>query len=145
MPRRLPTAALAPAALAALAALAACDDDALAPEDRGPVLCSGEIALTVAPGAAPTFSWAPACGISSLTVRPVTALGLMEPPVWSFDMPFNRAVAPDVRYGVVPARATGGPASVPALVRGARYRVDARSLVGGDVLVASGTIEFTAP
>lgn len=144
MPRCRPTAALVPAAPLALAVLAACDDDALAPEDRGPALCAGDIALVVGAGAAPTFSWAPACGISSLTVRPVTALGLMEEPVWSFGS-LDRAFGPEVRYGVVPAGATGGPVSVPALVPGARYRADAYGLVGGDMLVASGTVEFTAP
>ena len=131
-------------AAAALLILAGCDDDALAPGDRGPALCSGTIALAASGGATPTISWTPACGISSLAVRPATALGLTEQPVWSFGTPMNGTVGPGVRYGVVPAGATGGPDQAPALSRGTRYRVDVLSLVGGDGLVASGTVEFTA-
>jgi hypothetical protein len=106
--------------------------------------CNGTIQVTVQPdGANPTFDWAPACGISRVTVTRVSAQP--DDPltiVWAFTVPESSPIAPTIRYGTAPSGATIT-VQPKALAVGVQYRVEVSQTLGGDVLTASGNTVFT--
>jgi len=105
--------------------------------------CVQNVQVAVATGTTPLFSWAPACGISSLSVEtvPSSAGGAVET-VWAFLVPENNPVGPGIRYGEAPSRANVSVAPRP-LIAGTKYRVRVVQTVGGDGLLGSGEAVFT--
>src|SRR5512132_510559 len=93
--------------------------------------CMQDVQVAVLTETTPLISWAPACGISSLSVEtvPSSAGGSVET-VWSFYVPENSPVGPGIRYGQSPSGANVSVAPHP-LVAGARYRVRVLQTVGG--------------
>src|SRR5689334_13388045 len=89
--------------LALLSGLLGCHDA------TAPAACDGKLDVLVSPGATPTFSWSPKCGISELLVfkepAPFTA-GEYEFLVWRFTVPELTPIGPGVRYGNAPRGAT---------------------------------------
>jgi hypothetical protein len=114
-------------------------------EPEFPNPCAEPITVQVRVGSEgqPSFRWSPECGISALVVNTVPAPGAQETTVWSFRVPEQSPLRPDVTYGNAPGRATvwTGPQQ---LVPGTRYRVHVRMTVGEDVMIASGETTFTA-
>lgn len=107
-----------------------------------PAPCGGDIAVSVATGATPRFSWAPDCGVSLLAVTTVpTAAGDHGRTVWGFTVSERTPLGPSVTYGVNPPGATVWSAPEPLQI-GDSYRVYLAYTVGGDVLVASGETTF---
>jgi hypothetical protein len=104
--------------------------------------CVQNVQVTVAPETNPLFSWAPACGISFLSVVTVPSSGAGVETVWSFSVPENNPVGPRIRYGQAPTGAAVSVAPRP-LVAGATYRVRVLHTVGGDGLLGSGETVFT--
>jgi hypothetical protein len=105
--------------------------------------CAQDVQVAVARGATPLFSWAPACGISSLSVETVPATsGGSAATVWAFTVPENNPVGPAIRYGQAPSGATVWFAAQP-LVAGTSYRIRVVQTVGGDGLLGSGEAVFT--
>lgn len=109
----------------------------------GPHACAQNVQVAVITETPPLFSWAPACGISSLSVEtvPSSAGGSVET-VWAFFAPENNPVGPRIRYGQAPSGANVSIAPRP-LVAGTTYRVRVVQTLGGDVLVGSGEAVFT--
>jgi hypothetical protein len=105
--------------------------------------CVQNVQVAVATGTTPLFSWAPACGISSLSVEtvPSSAGGSVET-VWAFFVPESNPVGPGIRYGQAPTGANVSVAPRP-LVAGTNYRVRVQQTVGGDGLLGSGEAVFT--
>jgi hypothetical protein len=125
-------------AVALAIALASCQQTA-APRVNP---CDGSINVSVALGAQPTFAWAPACGISGLTVTALpTNTGEQETVVWGITASEQYPVGPPITYGIKPrfADLRTGPQ---ALVSGRTYRVTVRYTVGGDVVTAGGSLTF---
>jgi hypothetical protein len=105
--------------------------------------CAQNVQVAVVSGANPVFSWAPACGMSSLSVETVPAgAGASVQTVWGFTVPENTPVGPGIRYGQAPNGANVWFAPEP-LVTGTSYRIRVTQTVGGDVLVGSGEALFT--
>jgi hypothetical protein len=105
--------------------------------------CAQNVQVAVAGGTTPLFSWAPACGISSLSVESVpSSTGGDVQTVWAFSVPENSPVGPWIRYGHAPGRANVWFAAQP-LVAGMSYRIRVVQTVGGDVAVGSGEAVFT--
>ena len=120
------------------ATLVACMDPTKHPDG-----CRGTVDVVVGqPGAGPpVFGWAPACGISSLTVETVPAAGGAGIIVWQLTAPENAQIGPSVLYGRIPRGAAEAHAAQP-LLSNVTYRLTVSSTVGGDVLAGSGTITF---
>jgi hypothetical protein len=133
---------------AALVALA-CTETTTPPEmelaspDGG---CSGKIDVHVSFSAngAPSFDWAPRCGVSWLTVQTVPPMGAMPVLKWAVSAPELSPIKPVIDYGVRPA---GGnvQTSPTALSAGVTYRISVDQTVGLDVVVAHGDRTFTIP
>jgi probable HAF family extracellular repeat protein len=103
--------------------------------------CTGPVALTVSAGTTPTFSWTPACRVNYLNID--TADGAQE--IWSIgsddgELASYNTIAPGVRFGVVPPRATQIDPLVP-LVPGTAYKVFVafRLADGGDEFAGEAT------
>ena len=78
--------------------LAACSSDPTSP--GGPVPeCTGPVTIEVSSGTTPTFDWSPACRLFFLIVE----LGADDH--WLVITDSTNAIAPPVRYGVLPAGA----------------------------------------
>jgi hypothetical protein len=105
-----------------------------------PAACDGKLDVLVSPGATPTISWSPSCGISALEVfsepAPFTA-GEIETPVWAFTVSELTPIGPGVRYGSTPRGANVSKAPQ-ALLPGREYRVLVMYTVGGDGVSAMG-------
>jgi hypothetical protein len=108
-----------------------------------PQACAQNLQVAVGDGTAPLFSWAPPCGVSSLSVEtvPPATRGNVET-VWAFSVPENVPVGPGIRYGHAPDRANVWFAAQP-LVAGRSYRVRVTQTLGGDVVVGGGEAVFT--
>ena len=79
-------------------AIAACSSDPTSP--GGPLEdCTGPVSIEVSPGTSPTFDWSPACRLFFLNVE----LGADD--LWLVISDSTNAIAPPVRYGVLPAGA----------------------------------------
>lgn len=105
--------------------------------------CVQNVQVAVATGTTPLFSWAPACGISSLSVETVpSSTGGSVETVWAFSVPENNPVGPGIRYGQAPSGARVWLAPQP-LVAGTSYRIRVMQTVGGDGLLGSGEAVFT--
>jgi hypothetical protein len=104
--------------------------------------CVENVQVAVITETTPLFSWAPACGMSRLSVEtvPSTPAGSPET-VWAFFLPENAPVGPTIRYGQAPSGANVWVAPQP-LVGGTNYRVRVMQTLGGDVLVGSGGAVF---
>lgn len=120
--RRVPLSLL----LASLAALAACDDDPTGDDDA---LCRGNVSVSVSGGTTPTFTWSPACRVSSLQVQ--TEAGAE---VWFIESS-GEGIASGVTYGTVPAGAVQD-APATALVNDTSYDVIVFRESGDDVVIA---------
>ena len=107
-----------PSPLAALscAMLLGCSDETN-PSDPPPV-CTGPVTIAVSSGASPSFSWAPACRLFFINVE----LGATDQ--WSIISDSTNAIAPPVRYGVVPAGAQQSSSEVTPLQLGQTYDVN---------------------
>jgi hypothetical protein len=89
-------------------------------EMLGPETCLDGVSFEVGPGTEPTFDWRPACGVNGLTVRTIES---QSATVWGLSSPgTSNALRPRVRYGQVPAGATGLEPVGP-LARGSNYRL----------------------
>jgi hypothetical protein len=104
--------------------------------------CLRDVQVSVIPSKTPIISWAPACGMSSLSVVTVpSSPGGSVETMWGFSVPERSPVGPVIAYGSTPP---GGTGSVPReLVAGTVYRVRVVHTVGGDGLLASGERVFT--
>jgi len=117
----------------------ACTDAPIA--SNAAALCSGLVQVSASDGTTPLFRWVPPCGVSYLSVTPVTPTDALEPPIWSVEVPESAPARSGVRYGQTPR---GGRTlrSAARLVRGATYRVSVISTVGGDVRLGGGETVF---
>ena len=105
--------------------------------------CFQNVQVTVVTETTPLFSWAPACGISSLSVETVpSSAGATVETVWAFFVSESNPVGPGIRYGQAPGRANVWVAPRP-LVAGTNYRVRVQHTVGGDGLLGHGEVVFT--
>jgi hypothetical protein len=79
--------------------------------------CHGNVEVTVTPGPAPVFNWAPDCGLSFLTVLD---RGDQSQGYWdvSAASPENTLVPP-ITFGVTPKGASGQPPNQPLRAGGA--------------------------
>jgi hypothetical protein len=104
--------------------------------------CNRDIGVTVSPGAVPTFSWTPNCGISMLVVTRLPATGRpTEETMWGFTVPERSPLGPGIRYGEAPLGVNVW--TPPQLLQvGATYRLRVMLTLGGDVAVASGERTF---
>ena len=110
---------------------------------KGPQGCLQNVQVVVSNDATPVFSWAPGCGMSSLSVETVpSSVGGPVQTVWGFSVPENNPVGPAIRYGQAPRGATLWSAPQP-LVTGTRYHIRVAQTVGGDGLLGSGEAVFT--
>lgn len=119
---------------AALEPAIACDADQL-------------VAVSISSGASPVFSWAPACGVASLsvvtTVHDATSGWVLYSGARAVDNPLRSGI----RYGVRPSAAVE-PAPAAALMAGAIYEVTVSRWVGDAStghLSIIGSGSFTAP
>src|SRR3954467_14954643 len=101
--------------------------------------CAQNVQVAVVSGTTPVFSWAPACGMSSLSVE---TTGASVQTVWAFTVPENTLVGPGIRYGQAPNAANVWSAPQP-LVAGTSYRIRVMYIVGGDAIAGSGEAVFT--
>jgi hypothetical protein len=76
------------------------------------------VTITVSSGASPSFSWTPACRLFFVNVE----LGATDQ--WSIISDSTNAIAPPVRYGVVPAGAEQSSAEITPLQAGQTYDVN---------------------
>jgi hypothetical protein len=84
--------------------------------------CAQNVEVAVANETTPVFSWAPACGVSSLSVETIPSnTGTVET-IWAFSVPETNLVLPGIRYGRAPSEASVSVAPRP-LVAGTNYRV----------------------
>ena len=104
-----------------LITLAGCSD-AIGPDELPE--CSGPVTLEVTPGTTPSFSWTPACRLSSLVVEAVGGTQL-----WAIITRGENALAPPVSYGDPPAGAeTLAPPG--QLTSGTAYEVEVERWIG---------------
>ena len=109
---------------------------------QGPQGCLQNVQVAVSTEATPLFSWAPACGISSLLVETVpSSIGGSVQTVWGFSVPETNPVGPGIRYGQAPSGASIWSGPHP-LVAGTRYHIRVAQTVGGDGLLGSGEAVF---
>jgi hypothetical protein len=96
---------------------------ACAEQDSYATACDAPVALTVTPGARPTFTWRPSCGVENLVVSEDDSLvvWLLESRSTRVGDPADRLVS-NVRYGEVPSGAREVGRSEP-LRKGHRYSV----------------------
>jgi hypothetical protein len=76
------------------------------------------VTIAVSSGTSPSFSWTPACRLFFVNVE----LGATDQ--WSIISDSTNAIAPPVRYGVVPAGAQQSSSDVPSLQAGETYDVN---------------------
>ena len=117
--------------------LLACSSDSTDPGDF-PV-CTGPVTIAVSSGTSPSISWTPACRLFFVNVE----LGAADQ--WSIISDSANAIAPPVRYGVVPAGAEQSTAEVTPLEAGQTYDVNLFFWTGPDAQDGTfiGTQEFT--
>jgi hypothetical protein len=101
--------------------------------------CSGAITVTVSSGAAPAFSWSPACKATNLTVIRADAPAT-DPAIWAVGREPNQ-FGPGVQYGVAPAGSVVFVAPAP-LQKGVRYQVAVFATIGEDAVMGSGSAVF---
>jgi hypothetical protein len=124
---------------ALLATLFACEGAS----SVSPPGCVQNVEVAVTPEKTPLFSWAPACGISALSVETVPSSTSVSPEVvWAFFVSESQPFGPWIRYGQAPSGANVSVAPK-SLVTGATYRVRVVQTLGGDVVVGSGERLFT--
>ena len=122
-----------------LTATLACDGSST----TSPPGCYHNVEVAVVTGTIPLFSWAPACGMSQLSVvNPAPTVGGSEETMWSFSVSENAPVGPRIRYGDAPVGAKVWVAPR-QLVPGTRYHIHVFHTVGGDGLLGSGEADFT--
>lgn len=97
-------------------ALAACSSDPTSPGGPLPE-CSGPVTIEVSDGTSPTFDWNPRCRLFFLGVE----LGAEDQ--WLVITDGANAIAPPVRYGVLPAGARQREPAI-ALEAGRTYDVN---------------------
>ena len=119
-------------------ALVACSSDPTSP--GGPVgECTGPVTIDVSSGTSPTFDWSPACRLFFLIVE------LEADDYWLVITDSTNAIAPPVRYGVLPAGARQRDPATPLEV-GQTYDVNVARWTGpgpeDGVLIGS---EFFTP
>lgn len=117
--------------------LAACSSDPTSP--AGPVPeCTGSVTIEVSSGTAPTFDWSPACRLFFLSVE----LGAADQ--WLVITDGTNAIAPPVRYGVLPAGARQRDPAIP-LEAGRTYDVNVARWTGpgAEDGVLIGSRDFT--
>jgi hypothetical protein len=117
--------------------LLACSSDSTSPGDL-PV-CTGPVTIAVSSGTSPSFSWTPACRLFFVNVE----LGASDQ--WSIISDSANAIAPPVRYGVVPAGAEQSTSDVTPLEAGQTYDVNLLYWTGPDAQDGTfiGSQEFT--
>src|SRR5687767_13137673 len=118
--------------------IAACSSDPTSP--GGPLPdCTGPVSIEVSSGTSPTFDWSPACRLFFLSVE----LGAED--YWLVITDSANAIAPPVRYGVLPAGARQRDPATP-LESGQTYDVNVARWTGpgaeDGVLIGS---EFFTP
>ena len=95
----------------------ACCSDSTNATDTIPA-CTGPVTIQVSAGTSPSFSWTPACRLFLVNVE----LGATDQ--WSIISDSTNAIAPPVRYGVVPVAAEQGTSETTPLVPGQTYDVN---------------------
>lgn len=95
--------------------LAACSSDPTSPGGPLPE-CTGPVTIEVSSGTSPTFDWSPACRLFLLLVEQDAA------DHWIVITDSTNAIAPPVRYGVLPAGARQRDPATP-LAAGQTYDV----------------------
>jgi hypothetical protein len=86
----------------------------------GPSACLSGMSFVVGTGTKPTFDWRPACSVNGLMVR---AVENPDEAIWTLGSPStSNAVRPPIRYGEMPAGASGT-TTAPPLVTGSTYRL----------------------
>ena len=101
--------------IAVVAALA-CSSDPAGPDTSLPE-CTGPVTVEVSSGTSPTFDWSPECRLFLVLVE----LGATDQ--WIVVSEGENAIAPPVRYGVVPDGAVEQELAIP-LVAGQAYDVN---------------------
>ena len=118
--------------------LAACSSDPTSPGEIVPE-CTGPVSIEVSSGTMPTFDWTPACRLFFLIVE----LGADDQ--WLVITDGTNAIAPPVRYGVLPTGARQRDPATP-LEAGQTYDVNVARWTGpgpeDGVLIGS---EFFTP
>ena len=94
-----------------------CSSDETNPSDAPPV-CTGPVTIAVSSGTSPSFSWTPACHLFFVNVE----LGATDQ--WTIISDSTNAIAPPVRYGIVPAGAQQSSSDVTPLQAGQTYDVN---------------------
>lgn len=126
------------AILSVLAASSCTATSSVSPEG-----CLQHVQVGVTTETTPLIYWAPACGISFLSVvTEPSRLGGNVQTIWSFHLPEQQPIGPGVRYGRAPAGAVVSIGPQP-LTAGVTYRVRVIHTVGGDGLLGSGETIFT--
>jgi hypothetical protein len=120
------------------AMLLGCSSDGTDPGDA-PAACTGPVTISVSSGTTPSFSWTPACSLFFVNVE----LGATDQ--WSIISDSTNAIAPPVRYGVVPAGAEQSTSEVTPLQAGQTYDVNLFYWTGPDAQDGTliGTQNFT--
>ena len=114
-------------------------------EPTAAVECTDEsVVISVTDAPVPAFSWAPACGMASLAVRPTAG----DAGGWVIYTGVNAAANPlrsGIRYGNAPPVAVE-PAPAAPLVHGITYTVSVSRAIadghGGVVLLIAGSANF---
>ncbi len=142
--RRVGGRAVRALAIAAAGLAAGCDDGPTGTDrsaQRPPALCERAVAVSViGSGDLPTFTWTPACGVTEVVVTREEN-GETVAIMWQVRIPETQPIGPSVRYSQLPSRGETVRAAQ-ALVRGETYRVAVRTIVGGDLIAATGTTTF---
>jgi hypothetical protein len=118
-------------------ALTACSSDSTGPDPSIPE-CSGPVTIEVSAGTMPTFDWTPECRLFLVLVE----LGATDR--WIILSEGANAIAPPVRYGVVPDGAVQQEPALP-LEAGQTYDVTLARWTGpgGDDAIMIANREFT--
>lgn len=116
-------------------------------DSTGPmVVCSDEpVSVTVSAGTTPTFAWAPACGMASLQVRPVSGAPGSGWTLYTGELAPKNPLRSGIRYGSRPPVALE-PAPATRLVAGTSYSVTVSRWVGDETdrgsLIPAGSTTF---
>lgn len=117
--------------------LSACSSDPTGPNGPLPE-CTGPVSIQVSSGTSPSFDWSPACRLFFLSVE----LGAEDE--WLVISDGANAIAPPVRYGVLPAGARQRDPATP-LEPGLTYDVNVARWTGpgAEDGVLIGSRDFT--
>jgi hypothetical protein len=107
-----------------------------------PTPCWSALDVSVSAGTRPTITWAPGCGVSSVTVTAVGATPIADEVVWGLTVPERAPVGPGIVYGEAPSGASVW-AAPRTLAAGVTYRVRVAYVVGGDAVAGAGDRTFT--